>query len=142
MWRHIAEHDRTSPDKGVFTDRYAADHYNSGAQSGPALHGCREQFGTMPLNMRTRPKIVGKGDPGTEEYVVCDMHPLEDHHLVLDRDPVANGDAVFHEGPIADIAVTADVRAGQNVGKRPHFGPTPDIVAFAQPLRMHEDTVQ
>jgi hypothetical protein len=139
---HIADHDRTSPDKGMFTDRYAADHHNSGAQSCPVLHGCCEQFVTVPLYVRTRAKIIGKGDPRTEEDVVGDMHSLEDHHLILDRDPIANSGAVFYERPVADIAITADARAGQNVGKRPHSGPAPDIVAFAQTLRMHEDTVQ
>ena len=71
-----------------------------------------------------------------------DMHALEDHDLVFDRDAVADRCAVLHEGSIANVAVTTDARACQDMRKRPDSGPVANLIALAQSARMHEDTVQ
>lgn len=106
--RHILGHDGTGSNKGMLSDGQAADHHNPGAQSCPPLHDSRQKLCTMAFNMRPRAQVISESDSWTKEHIVADMHALEDHDLVFDGDAVADRCAVFHEGSIADVAVTAN----------------------------------
>jgi len=88
--RHILRYDGTGSDEGVRANRHAADHHNACAQGGPLLHNSRQQLFTMTLDVRSRAQIVSKYHSGTEKDVVADMHALEDHDLILDRDTVSD----------------------------------------------------
>jgi hypothetical protein len=81
-------------------------------------------------------------DPRTKEGVIGFVDALEDHQVILDSDPIAEGTVVLYELAATDVAVTADARTGQHVGERPNLSPMPNLVAFAQSMRMHDDTVQ
>jgi hypothetical protein len=96
----------------------------------------------VALDVCTWSQVIGKDDPWTKEHVISHVHALKDHHLVLDGYAVSDSGAVLHESTVTDIAITANTRARQDVGKCPDSGPRTDVVAFTQPLRMYEDTVE
>jgi hypothetical protein len=139
--RHILGHDRTGTNESVPPNGQAADHHNAGAQSGPALHYGRQELRTMTLDMCPRTQVISEDDSWTKEYIVVDLHALEDHDLVFDRDAVTDRCAVLNEGSVADVAVTADAGAGKDMGKRPDSRPLPNLIALAQSVRMHENTI-
>jgi hypothetical protein len=76
--------------------------------------------------------VVGKGNVGADKDVILDDHSVPDLDARLDRDPVPDGHVVLDKGMIANVAVFADHRAGQDVGERPHFRPLADPAGLDQ----------
>jgi hypothetical protein len=142
MRRHIAGHNGTSADQRMLRDGHATDHDNPGAQCGSLLHNGGQQLSTVALDVCAGAQVIGKDDPRTQEDVIADMNAVEDHHLVLDRDAVAHRGAALNESSVTDVAVAANSCTSEDVGECPDPRPVPDVVAFAQSMWMHEDTVQ
>ena len=68
------------------------------------------------------------------------MHAVPKLNSALDRDPVPDGDVVLHKDMIANIAVRADARARQNMGKCPNARALANMGTLAESLRMNENT--
>src|SRR4051794_16585626 len=82
--------------------------------------------------------IIGEGRVRADEHVVLEPQAVPELDSALDRDPIAQHYVIFDEGVVADVAVAAQDRARQHVGKRPDASARTDVAALTQAPRVHE----
>ncbi|KRE32490.1 hypothetical protein ASG82_23655 [Mycobacterium sp. Soil538] len=92
----------------------------------------RKQLVAASLDRRTRSQVVGEHDHRSKKHVVFDSHTIEQEDAIFDRDAVTNRDTAFHVCVVADIAITPDFGAGENMCECPDSGSSADMVALTQ----------
>lgn len=86
-----------------------------GADRGaPSDHRARELAGPILASWKA---IIGEGCVRANEDVVLDRDAVPQLHPAFHRDAVANDHVVLDEDPVANIAIRANRRPGEDVGK-------------------------
>ena len=83
----------------------------------PRAHHRPQDF--IRVLLAAREAVVGKGRIGSDEYIVFQGDPVPNLDAALYRYPIADQDFVFDKDMIANIAIFANHRPGQNMHKSP-----------------------
>ena len=126
---NVFGHYRTCSNKGVAPDCSSADNCAISAQSRALFHQGAPVF-RLPVDVASGRGHVGEDHGRTAEDVVFQFNAIEERHIVLNLNVIANPHARGHVNVLPKIAFAADSRVRHHVGKVPNLRSLPYLAGF------------
>lgn len=111
-------------DNRAFPDRKTAEDGRTGPDRGAFLNG-RPLKNPSILAVTARKTVINENRVGADKHVIFKSDAVPNGNMVLERDVIADDGTFFRKASVANIAMTADDCAFENVDK------CPDARAFA-----------
>ena len=124
--RHVTDHDSTGADESVPSDRNPAQdsciRANGRARTNQGRRECIAGF----LNVGSRIRVIGQDAIRTQKNIILDCNPIPDGDSVFHGDIVTKYCAGLDKRVVADIAVSTDPCPFHDVSKSPNSRIRPD----------------